>query len=384
MPPRPIYPGISLPAVWAADARTIIPAVPVPGTSYRNVNISAGVLANGQSYDQLGNSADWNQLLYLMSANVDTMQKFGCFTPWLENQQYLAGANVISGEDGWLYTCTLDVKGTTDPKYDPDHWEMYPQRIMGEGLNMSNGTVTWGIAVGDPVQNLDLLTTSGCYNVASTTTNGPKNVPLNGIVVVYRSEDSNMVVQVLYTNYNTRPRSYSRCMLNKVWNLWSMGTGGGSGGGGGLPIGSVIAFSGTFGGKDNRQPIDKQTGEPLDGWLICDGGEDGNGGTVPDIRDRFILGASDTHPSGTTGGSGERTVGDTVLTAAQGPAHTHGQATGNNDGAWPYANGCSDFNGYAAQTNTSGGAQAHTHSISGEAALGPYYALAYIISVIEN
>lgn len=66
-------------------------------------------------------------------------------------------------------------------------------------------------------------------------------------------------------------------------------------GGGGVLRGVIMAFSGTF--DSNGYPIDKSTGNSDTAWHLCDG----TNGT-PDLRGRFILGASDSHPVGSTGG----------------------------------------------------------------------------------
>ena len=66
-------------------------------------------------------------------------------------------------------------------------------------------------------------------------------------------------------------------------------------GGGGVLRGVILAFSGTF--DTNGYPIDKNTGNADATWHLCDG----TNGT-PDLRGRFILGASDSHAVGTTGG----------------------------------------------------------------------------------
>lgn len=72
---------------------------------------------------------------------------------------------------------------------------------------------------------------------------------------------------------------------------------------GAVPIGGILPFSGTFGGEGNRHPIPLGGSEPDTGWVLCDGGSDGKGGTVPDLRGRMIMGVSDAHPAGSTGGS---------------------------------------------------------------------------------
>ncbi|WP_443826555.1 hypothetical protein, partial [Desulfovibrio sp.] len=65
-----------------------------------------------------------------------------------------------------------------------------------------------------------------------------------------------------------------------------------------------VAIDGvTFGGSDGRRAIMPGETEAREDWILCDGGSDGKGGTVPDLRGRMIRGASDSVPAGSTGGS---------------------------------------------------------------------------------
>lgn len=77
------------------------------------------------------------------------------------------------------------------------------------------------------------------------------------------------------------------------------------------------------------------------GWTICGGGSIG-GFVIPDLRDRFIVGAGNGYSKGTTGGNDNIT-----LLTAQLPSHTH------------------DFSG---TTSTNGD---HNHSTLGYDDLGP-------------
>ena len=142
----------------------------------------------------------------------------------------------------------------------------------------------------------------------------------------------------------------------------------------------------------SRHPVMPGETEPRENWIICDGGSDGKGGTVPDLRGRMILGASDTHQAGDTGGSEEHThslsgtVGATTLSVAQMPTHNH---TGNWSTGW--AN--TGRPGELALTNKgqdvflsvpyNGSSQDHTHTFSASTAaadnLPPYYAATYIM-----
>jgi microcystin-dependent protein len=165
-----------------------------------------------------------------------------------------------------------------------------------------------------------------------------------------------------------------------------------------VPLGSIMMWS----GGNATIPT---------GWALCNGQTISGYGTVPDLRDRFVIGAGGGLTSGQTGGSispsttaaGGHTpnIQGHALTAAEGPAHTHVAAT---------FTGSSDDNGDPGQfivtsPNQSNGTQSSpsfTTSISGSGAphshaadaipdhthaitdvRPPYYALAYIIKVTQ-
>lgn len=159
--------------------------------------------------------------------------------------------------------------------------------------------------------------------------------------------------------------------------------------------GTIVAFAGTFGGEGNRHPIPLGGSEPDTGWVLCDGGSDGKGGTVPDLRGRMIRGASDAYKAGSTGGSAKHshslsgTVGATTLTVEQLASHTHFT-----QGYYGATNGpdreCQSrklISGDPVESSTSilssGNSQPHTHTLdgaSGEASsLPPYYVLSFIM-----
>ena len=160
--------------------------------------------------------------------------------------------------------------------------------------------------------------------------------------------------------------------------------------------GTIVAFAGTFGGEGNRHPIPLGGSEPDTGWVLCDGGSDGKGGTVPDLRGRMIMGASDAYKAGSTGGSAKHshslsgTVGSTTLTVEQLARHEHTWDRIGDDG-----NGCGMDATIISPNepgslnknplNTSGGSQPHTHTLSGVSGetngLPPYYVLSYIMRI---
>ena len=156
-----------------------------------------------------------------------------------------------------------------------------------------------------------------------------------------------------------------------------------------VPVGGILAFSGTFGGDGNRFPIPLGGDAPDMHWCLCDGTTT-NGLPVPDLRGRMILGASDAHPAGSTGGSETHThslsgtVGETTLSETQLASHKHqanllvpvsGQGLQGTTSA--------QTGNASTYTEPAGGSQPHTHDLTGESAaagsLPPYYVLSYIM-----
>ena len=149
----------------------------------------------------------------------------------------------------------------------------------------------------------------------------------------------------------------------------------------------------TFGGSDGRRPIFWGETEADEDYVLCDGGSDGAGGNVPDLRGRMILGASDAHPAGSTGGSESHahslsgTVGDTTLSVAQMASHKHSMSGWVGNKSQPAGASGSHAVGAAVsqETNTTGSPQSHSHTLSGTSgeadSLPPYYALALIMRI---
>lgn len=126
------------------------------------------------------------------------------------------------------------------------------------------------------------------------------------------------------------------------------------------PVGTIVIWSGT---EDN---IPKH-------WALCDG-ENG----TPDLRGRFVLGSSEEHSVGDTGG--KETV---ILGEAHMPQHTHptyrlygaNAAIGStNNGSALSGSGGTFNNGNGTATGASGKSQPHEN-------MPPFYVLCYIIKL---
>ena len=110
-----------------------------------------------------------------------------------------------------------------------------------------------------------------------------------------------------------------------------------------------------------------------DGWVLCDG----NNG-MPDLTDRFVIGAGKNYSVNNTGGEAEH-----ILTTDELPAHSHtlsGDSIINSTTNGTVAIGVGGYfvttNNFATLNTTEsiGGGQAHNN-------MPPYYALCYIMKI---
>jgi hypothetical protein len=163
-------------------------------------------------------------------------------------------------------------------------------------------------------------------------------------------------------------------------------------------------------------------------WALCNGSTysktDGSGSIVsPDLRDRFIVGATSTYAAGSSGGASSVATGASgaaasvatsaggdhnhtgatdghTLTTSQMPSHSHvqntGQGSGGSDTGWNVVSNATPAT-TSLSTATAGGGTSHSHGLqtSGThthtvaisdhthtaATIPPYYALCYIIKL---
>lgn len=196
----------------------------------------------------------------------------------------------------------------------------------------------------------------------------------------YETNNSHLIASTKCV-YNAVQEILSQMLTGDPWSLF--------------PPKIPVAIDGViFGGSDGRRAIMPGERVAREDWILCDGGSDGKGGTVPDLRGRMILGASSTYAAGSTGGSETHThsisgtIGATTLTVEQMPSHTHGYRKVTSWNGW---NGKNDGNDCkppkdGQPTDATGGSQSHTHTLSGvktgsASTLPPYYALAYIMRI---
>ena len=164
------------------------------------------------------------------------------------------------------------------------------------------------------------------------------------------------------------------------------------------PFVPIPIWGATLGGSDGRRAIIPGETAARENWILCDGGSDGNGGAVPDIRGRYVRGASEAESAGTTGGSENMAVnlsgntGATTLNTSQMPSHGHGfkfvteQKSGTPGMVLVQSGAASGTVGINYSVISGAGSNgSHTHSLSGSVSgthTDPHLAMHFFIKVV--
>lgn len=111
------------PGVFAEDASTTIPTVPITGASYRDPDSDQNI-GNGWPFGQLVNSARFNQIMYKLTRLIKGVDEQGILS-WSSATDYGVDAVVI-GSDGQEYVSTQasgpSGAGAQDPVSAPAYW----------------------------------------------------------------------------------------------------------------------------------------------------------------------------------------------------------------------------------------------------------------------
>lgn len=99
--------------VWAKSALTAIPSIPVSEVAYRDTKQTPKQMEVGQQYDTIYNSAQHNQLLFLLTSVAKTLCENGIM-PFLAGQEYSRYARCIF-TDGKLYTASRAILANERP-----------------------------------------------------------------------------------------------------------------------------------------------------------------------------------------------------------------------------------------------------------------------------
>lgn len=162
------------------------------------------------------------------------------------------------------------------------------------------------------------------------------------------------------------------------------GTGSTTGGNYLVPSGGIIIWSGSSASIPS-------------GWFLCNGAN-----STPDLRDKFVVGATSTYAVGATGGAttGTPTINSYTLTTSDIPSHSHAAGSLAVTGTVPTYNNTQTFTPHnsvcgnnnagnntvaltmgsiSGSTATAGSGGGHTHTANSMSILPPYYALCYIM-----
>lgn len=113
------------PGIWAADGLTVIPTTPIAGAVYRDdVAGTANIRGGIGKYGVKLNSAEFNQILFLMTSMLDMMDTQGVLG-WSSAVDY-SGVGVVLGSDGILYSVAAasgpSHGGAQDPTSTSGYW----------------------------------------------------------------------------------------------------------------------------------------------------------------------------------------------------------------------------------------------------------------------
>lgn len=300
---------VTISSVWATQANTNIPANPIPGFAYRRSDVGAGVIANGQGYTEIFDSALFNQMMWLLTSVGKTLCESGVM-PFLYGQTYHRGA-VALYTDYKLYQAQREIASGESPypvPGDSDDWvEVMPPLYQGATAQQAGvkGLVPPALAGQEGM----FLAGSGVWTSSSAI------VPV-GVILPFAGQVA--PAGWLYCNGAAISRTAYADLFNAIGTAYGAGNG-----------------SSTF--------------------------------NLPDLRNRFAMGGgtmadrvanigaglpaiTHTH-SGTTASNGAHT--HTATTASNG-AHTH---TANSAGAHTHS---TDSQGN--HTHTANSAGAHTHT----------------------
>lgn len=131
--------------IWAENAETTLPIVPLPGIAYRNTGFSQADNEEGELYDSIPDSANFNQAMFIISSFTDTIDKHG--TPgWYDMVDYDPLPALVWASDGKFYVALQPsgpntAAGVRDPAngLEPDYWQELISSVVLE-LDLSSQT----------------------------------------------------------------------------------------------------------------------------------------------------------------------------------------------------------------------------------------------------
>lgn len=134
--------NVTIKGVFAEDANTTIPAVPVSGISYRDTNTTAAEMEDGFPFKSIVDSSKFNEMLFEYSTISKMQEKYG-FIPWSSLTDYETGSYCI-GTDGLIYQAE-QATGPSSTAINP---------VNDTGIYWSLKSFDGGFVVGDLKESL--------------------------------------------------------------------------------------------------------------------------------------------------------------------------------------------------------------------------------------
>lgn len=129
---------VTITGIFAEDAATTIPAVPVNGTAYRDTAMTAEEVNAGWPYKTIVDSSQFNQAMFQYSSISSMQEKYG-FLPWSDLTDYDQGSFCL-GTNGVLYQAK-QATGPSTTAYNPVNDE--EQTYWVDVFNMLDRYVRW-------------------------------------------------------------------------------------------------------------------------------------------------------------------------------------------------------------------------------------------------
>lgn len=115
------------PGIFAEDATTVIPPTPIAGVAYRDAVNGTDDTPNGWRYGTKVESQDWNQVMFLITSIVASIDKKGVLG-WSSDVDYDEAA-ICFGSDGqiytWLQASGPSNGGAKDPITNSAYWKNF-------------------------------------------------------------------------------------------------------------------------------------------------------------------------------------------------------------------------------------------------------------------
>lgn len=162
----------TLPEIWAKNAQTTIPTPPVAGITYRNQALNSTAIDKAWAYEEIVDSANFNQHAYLQDMLIKEAEQYGVMR-WNNTTTYKEGGFCLA-EDGNLYQAKRD-NVNKEPTANSADWGKYPELSayqlksnLVQALSQATDKYPSAKAVQDAVNAKQATITGGATTIVSS------------------------------------------------------------------------------------------------------------------------------------------------------------------------------------------------------------------------